>query len=156
MRVAAAIYLASCVTYAVGGVYTVISAVAGGLPIRWLSLLLMGVFAASLLYFAYALFRATTGARWGAIFVSACFVAACCVVLFGLYLPIVMVGPARVPLDAWLIISVFVAVCVAHAAALLLLLFARPPRPNLPLNPDAPSAGARSNILARPPFRRAG
>src|SRR5439155_25847999 len=28
--------------------------------------------------------------------------------------------------------------------------------PNLSLNPDAPSAGARSNILARPPFRRAG
>jgi len=24
--------------------------------------------------------------------------------------------------------------------------------PNLSLNPDAPSAGARSNILARPPF----
>ncbi len=29
-------------------------------------------------------------------------------------------------------------------------------RPNISLNPDAPSAGARSNILARPPFRRAG
>jgi len=28
--------------------------------------------------------------------------------------------------------------------------------PNLSLNPDAPPAGARSNILARPPFRRAG
>jgi hypothetical protein len=28
--------------------------------------------------------------------------------------------------------------------------------PNLSLNPDAPSAGARSNILARPPFGRAG
>ncbi len=28
--------------------------------------------------------------------------------------------------------------------------------PNLSLNPDAPSAGACSNILARPPFRRAG
>jgi hypothetical protein len=27
---------------------------------------------------------------------------------------------------------------------------------NFSLNPDAPSAGARSNILARPPFRRAG
>jgi len=29
-------------------------------------------------------------------------------------------------------------------------------RHNLSLNPDAPSAGARSNILARPPFWRAG
>jgi len=28
--------------------------------------------------------------------------------------------------------------------------------PNLSLNPDAPPAGARSNILARPPSRRAG
>jgi len=28
--------------------------------------------------------------------------------------------------------------------------------PNHSLNPDAPPAGARSNILARPPFRRAG
>lgn len=27
---------------------------------------------------------------------------------------------------------------------------------NLALNPDAPSAGARSDILARPPYRRAG
>jgi len=30
------------------------------------------------------------------------------------------------------------------------------PTANLSLNPDAPSAGARSNILARPPSRRAG
>jgi fatty acid desaturase len=29
-------------------------------------------------------------------------------------------------------------------------------RPNLSLNPDAPPAGARSNFLARPRFRRAG
>ena len=28
--------------------------------------------------------------------------------------------------------------------------------PNLSLKPDAPPAGARSNILARPPLRRAG
>jgi hypothetical protein len=127
MKAAAAISLVTGLTYLCWNVIAIISK---GLH-SWIGLLFEAVFSASLLYFAYGLFRATAGARWGAVVVSVCLVAGCGFVLFDVYLPPTFVDrPVSVPLAAipsfwWVEIAVLLTVCVAHLAAILLLLFSK-------------------------------
>lgn len=123
MRAAAAIFLVTGLAYLGWGVRAIVS---DGLPISWSGLRYWGATAA-FLYVAYGLFRATAGARWLAIFASACLVAGSGVVLFAVFLPPIFLHPfsvAAISLQSWAIIGVFLIVCVAHLTAILLLVFA--------------------------------
>ena len=86
MRAAAAIFLVTGLAYLCQAVIVIISK---GLH-SWFGLLVEAAFTASLLYFAYSLFRATVGARWGAIFVSACLVVLCGIMLWQFDIPFVL------------------------------------------------------------------
>jgi len=123
MRAAGAIFFITGIACLGWGVRTVASY---GVPVSWAGLRYWGATAA-FLYVAYILFRAVAGARWLAIFVSACLVAACGVVLSAVFLPDTLIHPiAATPWEWWATIGAFLTLCVAHLAAILLLLFARP------------------------------
>jgi hypothetical protein len=126
-KAAAAIYLVTALAYLC---WNVIAIIYKGLN-SWFGLLVEAVITASLLYLAYSLYRPIVGARWPAIFTSACFVAGSGFILVDVFLPPTFWDlPASVPLAAirsfwWVDIAVFLTVCVAHLTVILLLLFAK-------------------------------
>jgi hypothetical protein len=107
---------------------------------------LMALFAWAMLYEAYALFRARKGARWtalaGAVILS----------LSSGYLAILVAEPplpqglSSIPVGHWPMFVTLLAVAAAFGSAAVLLVFARPPRPDPPIDSAVAPAGSRSDV----------
>jgi len=104
---------------------------------------LMALVAWAVLYQGYALFRAKKGARWGGIFTAAIFSLSSAFIVILIIQPPLPYGLSSIHASLWPMLGVLAAVSVAFGLVAVLLVLAKPPRPNLSLNADVPRAGLR-------------